>query len=382
MTPPTLPDTTELRRTLADRISESGSLTDGVWRTAVESVRRDVFLGTDLFRMNGSRWEPVHRSEVGEEAWLRLAYSDTTWVTQVDGVDAADAPGALKGNPTSSSTLPSLVVRTLEVAGIQDGDKVLEVGTGTGYSTAILCQRLSDKNVTSVEYDAGLAGRAAERLRSAGHFPMLVTGDGLQGYDDGAEYDALVATCAVRHIPRSWLWQVRDGGSITTTLSGWMTASGLIRLTVDDRGVATGRFTGDRISYMLARPHERPPRPTLVRRAGNTRAGRVDPGLLENWTGCFVAQLAAPSAELLTTVDHVILVDVATGSQAWTEPAGAGWTVHQSGPLRLWDQVEDALMTWQAAGSPDQTAFGMTVTDDVQTVWLGLPDGPGWHLPM
>ncbi|MFD8965279.1 ATP-grasp peptide maturase system methyltransferase [Streptomyces sp. NPDC059568] len=372
----------EHRRILADRISENGSLTDPAWRAAVEAVRRDVFLGEDFYRVNGSVWEPVHRAEVGEEAWLRLAYSDTTWVTLVDGVDAADAPGPLAGRPTSSSTLPSLVVRMLEVAGIRDGDKVLEVGTGTGYSTAILCHRLGEENVTSVEYDAGLAKSAAEHLRAVGCSPTLVTGDGLQGYREGAEYDAVVATCAVRHIPHSWLWQIRDGGTITTTLSGWMTASGLIRLTLDDEGVATGRFIGDTISYMLARPHERPPRPTLVPRAGEARASRVDPGLFDDWAGHFVAQLAAPSAEFVTMADSVVLVDVATGSQAWTEPAGAGWTIHQSGPLRLWDQVEAALLTWQAAGSPDQNAFGMTVTDETQTVWLGNPDGPSWRLPM
>ncbi|MFD6337236.1 ATP-grasp peptide maturase system methyltransferase [Streptomyces sp. NPDC060131] len=375
-------DSAELRRILADRISESGALTDPAWRAAVEAVRRDVFLGGDVYRINGAMWEPVHRTEVGEEEWLRLACSDTTWVTQVDGVNAADAPGALVGNPTSSSTLPSLVVRTLEVAGIRDGDRVLEVGTGTGYSTAILCHRLGGENVTSVEYDAGLARSAAEHLRAVGCSPTLVTGDGLNGYYEGADYDAIVATCAVRHIPGSWLWQVRDGGTITTTLNGWMTASGLIRLTLGDEGVATGRFTGDTISYMLARPHERPPRPMLMRRAGEVRASRVDPGLFDNWAGRFVAQLAAPSAEFVTTVDNVILVDVATGSQAWTEPAGTGWTVHQSGRLRLWDQVEEALLTWQAAESPDQTAFGMTVTEDVQTVWLGAPDGPSWRLPL
>lgn len=70
---------------------------------------------------------------------------------------------------------------------------------------------------------------------------------------------------------------------------------------------------------MLARPHERPPRPTYFKRAGQTRPTRLDPGLLDVWTGQFVAQLAAPSAELMTTSDGVILVDVATGAQAWTE---------------------------------------------------------------
>ncbi|GHH70727.1 SAM-dependent methyltransferase [Streptomyces sulfonofaciens] len=374
-------DTAELRRALADRISGTGALKDPAWRAAVEAVQRDLFLGGHVYRADGPKWEPVHRAEVGEEDWLGLVFSDTTWVTQVEGVAAADAAGPLSGRPTSSSTLPSLVVRTLEAAGVREGDKVLEIGTGTGYSTAILCHRIGAEHVYSVEYDAALAASAAQHLRAAGCSPHLVVGDGLQGHREGADYDAVVATCSVRHIPRSWLWQVRAGGTITTTLGGWMTASGLIRLTVDDEGVATGRFTGDTISYMLARPHERPPRPVFYPLDGETRTCRVDPGLLEDWTGCFVAQLAAPSAEYVGSGDRAVLVDVATGSQAWTEVAGSGWRVHQHGPLRLWDQVEEALLTWRAAGSPDQSGFGMTATDEVQTVWIGDPAGPGWQLP-
>ncbi|MER6141265.1 ATP-grasp peptide maturase system methyltransferase [Streptomyces sparsogenes] len=376
-------DAARLRRALAEQINENVRITDPAWLAAVEAVPREVFLGTDFYRPSGPTWEPVSRSRMGEDEWLRLAYSDTTWVTQVDGIDPADAAGPLNGRPTSSSTLPSLVVRTLEVAGIRDGDKVLEVGTGTGYSTAILCHRLGEANVTSIEYDPRLAERAAERLHSLGYSPTLVTGDGLQGYGEGGEYDAVVATCAVRHIPRPWLWQVRDDGSITTPLSGWMLASGLIRLTVDDSGIATGRFTGDTVSYMLARPHERPPRPVFHRLPGRTRPSRVDPALLQEWTGHFIAQLAAPSAEFWISGDNdVVLADVATGSQAWTETDRGGWTVHQHGPLRLWDQVEEALVTWQKAGSPGQAAFGMTVTDEAQTVWLHDPDGPTWSLPV
>ncbi|SCK44452.1 hypothetical protein H180DRAFT_03922 [Streptomyces sp. WMMB 322] len=185
----------------------------------------------------------------------------------------------------------------------------------------------------------------------------------------------------MRSIPPSWLWQLKDGGSITTTISGWMLASGLIRLALDDEGVASGRFAGDPVTYMLARPHERPPRPTFYQHPGTTRSARVSPDLLEDWTAHFVAQLGAPSAELTRSEDGVALVDAATGSQAWTEPDGNGWTVHQDGPLRLWDQVEDALMAWQAEDAPDQTAFGMTVTEWDQVVWLGDADGPRWRLP-
>jgi methyltransferase of ATP-grasp peptide maturase system len=372
-------DPAQLRRALAASIP----VEDPAWRDALAAVPRELFLDDTMFRPSGGQWEPVHRRTADDGEWLRLVYQDTTWVTQVDGIAAADASGPLAGRPTSSSTLPSLIVRMLDLARLQEGDKVLEIGTGTGYSTAILCHRLGDRNVYSIEYDPRLAVAAAGHLHAAGCFPTLVTGDGLAGHKDAADYDAIVVTCALRYIPPAWLYQVRDGGTITTTLSGWMLASGLIRLTVHDDGTATGRFAADQIGYMLARPHERPPRPTYHQRPGRTRAASIDPGLLNDWTGHFVAQLAAPSAELMTTGDGMILVDVATGSQAWTERAGKEWQVHQHGPLRLWDAVEEALTTWQDAGEPPQSDFGMTVeADGTQRVWLGQSDGPAWHLPV
>lgn len=378
-------DPAQLRRELAAQVGRGCPQADPAWQEAVATVPREVFLGPAVFRPEGARWKPLHRAELGETEWLRLSYSDTTWVVQVDGLDAADAREPLTGTPSSSSTLPSLVVRTLQAAQLRDGQRVLEIGTGTGYSTAVMSDRLGGDNVWSVEYDAGLARRAAERLRSAGYSPTVVTGDGLQGHSPAADYDALVATCAVRHIPRSWLWQVRAGGTVTVTLSGWMLASGLVRLTLGDDSTASGRFLGDPVSYMLARPHQPPPRHVFYRRPGDTRPSRVSPGSLESWTGRFVAQLAAPSAELLDSTDGPVLLDVATGSQAWLEPAGSGgsgdWTVHQSGPLRLWDRVEESLVGWQAAGEPGQSAFGMTVGEDVQRVWLGDPGGMSWRLP-
>ena len=89
---------------------------------------------------------------------------------------------------------------------------MLEIGTGTGYSTAIMCHHLGAERVTSIEYDKGLAGRAAVALQQTGYAPALVVGDGLHGHKPGAPYDALVATCAVRTIPFPWMLQVREGG--------------------------------------------------------------------------------------------------------------------------------------------------------------------------
>ncbi|MFD4344179.1 hypothetical protein ACFWQ6_04700 [Streptomyces coelicoflavus] len=109
----------------------------------------------------------------------------------------------------------------------------------------------------------------------------------------------------------------------------------------------------------------------------------MSPNLLDDATSVFVAQLGAPSAELVGLTEGIALIDAATGSQTWTESddAGGGWKVHQDGPLRLWDRVEEALGIWQSAGAPDLSAFGMTVTEWDQAVWLGDPEGPCWRLP-
>ncbi|MBQ1158478.1 ATP-grasp peptide maturase system methyltransferase [Streptomyces sp. A73] len=371
----------ELRRALVDKIATVNPALAPQWRDAVAAVDRALFIPPALYRPSGTLWEPVSRAAVGEEEWLRMVHSDRTWVTQVEGTDASDATGFLSGSPTSSATLPSLVARTLHVANPRQGARVLEIGTGTGYSTAVLAHWVGAENVVSVEYDPGCAAAAAGNLKNAGYSPTLVVGDGLQGHKERADYDSIVATCSVRSIPPSWLFQLADGGSITVTISGWMLAAGMIRLVLDDNGAVTGRFMGDEVTYMLARPHERPPHPTFYRRDGRTRPTRVDPGLTQQWTGRFVAQLAAPSAELLATGDGLILWDVATGSQAWTEASNSGWRVHQHGPQSLWDQVEDALEAWQQHGAPDMAGFGMTATFEDQLVWLGHPGGPSWRLP-
>ncbi|MEU4209631.1 methyltransferase domain-containing protein [Streptomyces sp. NPDC026206] len=207
-----------------------------------------------------------------------------------------------------------------ERSGVAPGDRVLEIGTGTGYSTALLCPALGEENVTSVEVDPANAARARAALAAVGHTPSLIVADGLVGQAKGAPYDRLIATCSVRHVPYPWLRQVRPGAILLVTIGGWMHGSGLALLTVEVEGGAAGRFLPGYTSYMLARPHHHPPRGRIEFLPGTERPTRIDPAVLDNWTGTFVAQLAAPSAERLGSGPEQILLDVATGSQARTKP--------------------------------------------------------------
>ncbi|WDG31277.1 ATP-grasp peptide maturase system methyltransferase [Streptomyces sp. CA-278952] len=376
-----------LRTVLADALTEDGALTDPAWHDAAQAVPRELFLSSYFVRVPDSAptsYRPVHQ---GEDGWLEGIYTDRTLITQLDGrVRPGDVTDdSVTGDPTSSSTLPSLVLRMWQQLDVDAGQRVLEVGTGTGYSTALGAHRLGDDRLTSIEYDPVVGRAAASALASAGYAPRLVVGDGLRGdpYAGPSTYDRLIATCSVRYVPLAWLHQVKPGGKILVTLSGWGYASGLTLLTVTGPGSATGRLLPGFTSFMIARPHDRPPRPALPLLPGEERPSLIDPAMIGTWTGSWVAQLAAPAAERMGAGAEQILWDVSTGSQARTGlgPDG-GWTVVQRGPVRLWDRVETAIRLWQAAGEPHQEGFGITVSAAGQRVWIGSEDGTGWDLPM
>ncbi|MFF4401511.1 ATP-grasp peptide maturase system methyltransferase [Streptomyces sp. NPDC001480] len=362
-------------RQLIDSMTASGSLRTEPWKHAAAAVPRHEFLRSGFFRVvpgsSPTAWAPVLEDGDG---WLSACYADESLVTQIAGtIKPTDIRGEIMREPTSSSTLPSLVLRMLEDLQVKPDMKVLEIGTGTGYSTAVLCARMSGGNVTSIEYDQDVAQHAREALGRIGTLPTLLTGDGLLGDDEGAPYDRIIATCAVRTVPAAWIEQTRPGGQILTTIGGWLNASELVRLTVHEDGTAFGPVLGGHVSFMLARPHLPPPLGLLPDiSAGKEREAIVGADALTDWTTRFVAQFAVPTAQHLKLQqgqqDEDVLVDVETGSWAVLQQEDSRWIVRQGGPEPLWDAVEEHLGRWHAAGTPAVEEATVRVTAQAQTL--------------
>ena len=343
------------------------------------SVGRDLFVPELIWVPTGGGYRAVSRTD-DPEAWLAAVAADEPVVTQVD--DGATSPGQLGERSSSSSSQPSLVAAMLDAAHVAPGMRVLEIGTGTGWTAALLSDRLGSDAVTTVEVDPALAEQARSALGRAGFHPMVVTGDGAAGHPPNAPYDLVLATCAVGRVPYAWTEQTKPGGQILTPWGTEYHNGALARLTVAENGVASGHFDPVILAFMRLRAQrgavcpwdgDGPGTPEMTR----TRLSSSQVYDLIAAPGAFAVGLRMPRCHKVVDEDNLIvrLHDQDSGSWARCEvtPGATSHPVAQHGPRRLWDEVEQARGWWTAQGKPDLGRFGLTVTADDQRVWLGQP---------
>lgn len=118
------------------------------------------------------------------------------------------------GQTISQPYIVALMSEALELTG---AETVLEIGTGSGYQTAVLCEL--SRWVTSVERHTELSVHAEAVLRSLGYENLaLRVGDGTYGWSEGAPYDRIVVTAAAQRIPAALLEQLAEGGILVIPL--------------------------------------------------------------------------------------------------------------------------------------------------------------------
>lgn len=349
------------------------------WHSVIASVPRHPFTprwwtwtapGPGLWH---DTWE-LRDGPSDPRAWLAAAYADRSLITQVGTYHADHAsPGDTPtGQPTSSATLPGLLVQMYRHAMISDGTDVLDVGTGSGYGTALLATRLGNTHVTSIDVDEYLTEAAAERLSIAGLYPKVCACDAT-GELPGT-YDRIISTVAVRPIPASWLAALRPGGRLVTTLAG---TSLIITADKTPGGGATGRVEWDRAGFMNTRYGPSYPPVmldmfTAIRDADGDQITEGDFPVVnvnEAW------ELYSTIGVTLPGVRHHYEQSLDGTRTAWMLHPDGSWAratakgnalpaIHQAGPRRLWDVLDDTRQQWLSDGSLPVYGASVTITPD------------------
>ncbi|MFH1283947.1 MAG: protein-L-isoaspartate(D-aspartate) O-methyltransferase [bacterium] len=129
-----------------------------------------------------------------------------------------DYPLPIGENQTISQ--PYIVALMTELLQLDGTEKVLEIGTGSGYQTAILCELA--KEVYSIELLEPLAKRAEKLLKSLKYKNVSIrAGDGYLGWPDQFPFDAIIITCAPSRIPEPLIDQLAEGGRLVVPVGKW-----------------------------------------------------------------------------------------------------------------------------------------------------------------
>ncbi|GHF71113.1 hypothetical protein GCM10010218_60560 [Streptomyces mashuensis] len=344
------------------------------WAAAVAGVRRELFLG-NTFEADGRTFD----RRADPERWAWAVYADLPLTTQVD--EGQDLGEDAYRRPTSSSSMPTVMLQALGLLDVHDGHRVFEAGAGTGYNAAWLCHRLGPDRVTTMDIDARVAAQAEAALAAAGFHPHVLCGNAERDLPDGETYDRILGTYTVPDIPYVWVERA-PGGRIVTPWGGGIFHYSFAVLDVGE-GEAHGRFAGHpAFMSTRARPAAGGRVSDVYRPGDQGVAGRTDisPRAVAGdrdalfWTDLMVRDAWHHVGEAGDGSDEATLWLFSTDRSSWATaeyvPGHDAYETEQYGPRRLWDEVETAYRTWQRLGSPDRDRAGLTADRKGQHVWL------------
>ncbi|MGW2633784.1 methyltransferase domain-containing protein [Streptomyces chattanoogensis] len=354
------------------------------WEAAFKGVPRHRFLPENVWL--GADLTPCDRRKSPDE-WLRAAYDDEPVVTQIN--DGAD-PGDGDRWPSCSASAPGIVFRMLHMLDVQSGDRVLEIGTGTGWNAGLLSHRLGAELVTTVEVDPALADQAAANLKDVGLEPHVILGDGAT-LELSHRLDRFLATCSVRSVSPGWVASMKPGGVMLLPWETPWLCYGLLRLTAGSDGSASGNFH-PHSAFMLMRGQRTDLRifRDVVRdeHVPEESTTRLSPWAVtgDDWAAQFAIGLQLRDVWFTWHEDPDVegvasrLWVATTDATSWAAIDHDGqtndrFTVWEYGPRRLWSEVEAAYHWWTSHARPRPEHFGMTITSDGRhTPWLETPN--------
>ena len=151
----------------------------------------------------------IDRSFFVPDEYKEIAYEDTV-IPIKDGVTISQ---------------PTVLASMIELLELKPGLNVLEIGTGSGYSTAIISYLLGESGkIISIEIDEYAYRHAKERLKKLVNENIipdnitLILGDGSLGYPEEAPFDRIISHAASHEIPKPWIWQLKENGIIVAPI--------------------------------------------------------------------------------------------------------------------------------------------------------------------
>lgn len=196
----------------------------------VDVIKADVILTSDYLNQQALD-EPVFDA-------LRK-------VPRHEFVPDTERPNAYKNRPLpigygQTISQPYIVAVMTDLLKLKKTDRVLEVGTGSGYQAAILAELAG--SVYSIEIVEQLGKQAAENLKRAGYDTVNTRlGDGYYGWEEAAPFDAIVVTAVASHIPPPLIKQLNPGGRMVIPVGAQFMTQYLVLVTKGDDGKVTTR---------------------------------------------------------------------------------------------------------------------------------------------
>ena len=212
--------------TSADALEQSHEQVHALWNDVAQQIR---FLGDEL----------------GFEQLSPAVHQALTAVPREEFVPIKQRQYAYENRPlpigyAQTISQPLIVAIMSEMLAIEPGQKVFELGTGSGYQAAVLDQLGAE--VYSVEIVPELGERARKTLDRTGH-PGIKTrvGDGYFGWEEAAPFDAIIVTAASDHIPPPLIRQIKPGGRMLIPVGGRYLTQKLVLVSRDTEGHVSTR---------------------------------------------------------------------------------------------------------------------------------------------
>lgn len=385
------------RAAMVAKFEATGEIRPGPVREALLALRREVLMPQAYVRRTKPdeeprRWDQLDwHTPADRDELLSVLYSGNSVLIQHNGERVLDRPpGSRSGSLiTSMSSTVGVTADRLQELDLRPGQRVLDIGTGSGFTAAVACFICGDAGVVTLDRDPHLTEAAQAHLADHGYRPAAVTGDGEHGWPTLALYDRIFVSYTVPYVPQAWVDQLASGGKLLVNVTGlspsWPGLA-LITRTPDGhieaelRPVDTTHLPGHGVEQRRFTPQFRDQ--VLAAKDGRTFRTRQAPPPDEARDMWLALDHLRPGLVRLTSAEHLTIGAPACGSwlTARADETDDSWLVTTFGPRDIWDEVQKVAALWRAAGEPATYRLHL---DDTGEQWVnaGRDDKLAWPLP-